>query len=118
MTGTLVLGSVPAAGVLALSSVATRKKTDQEHGPVVHTVEGLIPGLVKNGVALFLCVPYAAPTVVVLVWRPPQPVEHWRKPLDATDCANTCPQVTEFRVFAGAASVTEDCLYLNVFALS
>jgi para-nitrobenzyl esterase len=115
MTRALVLGSVLAAGLLALSSAATREKTDQEDGPVVITVEGPIRGSVKNGVAVFLGIPYAAPPVGVLRWRPPQPVEYWRKPLDATDYANTCPQVTEFGVFAGPASVTEDCLYLNVF---
>ena len=30
--------------------------------------------------------------------------------------ANTCPQITELGVFAGPVSLTEDCLYLNVFA--
>src|SRR4029079_8802581 len=35
--------------------------------------------------------------------------------LDATEFANTCPQVTELGAFAGPSSTTEDCLYLNVF---
>ena len=32
--------------------------------------------------------------------------------------ANTCPQITELGVFAGPVSVTEDCLFLNVFTPS
>src|SRR5262245_54046523 len=35
--------------------------------------------------------------------------------IDATQFANTCPQVTELGAFAGPSSTTEDCLYLNVF---
>jgi para-nitrobenzyl esterase len=45
---------------------------------------------------------------------PPSPPEHHAL-LDATEFANTCPQVTELGAFAGPSSVTEDCLYLNVF---
>ncbi|MBV9251612.1 MAG: carboxylesterase family protein, partial [Acetobacteraceae bacterium] len=34
---------------------------------------------------------------------------------DGSGRGNTCPQITELGVFAGPVSVTEDCLYLNVF---
>jgi para-nitrobenzyl esterase len=63
----------------------------------------------------FLGIPYAAPPVGNLRWRPPQPVKRWKDTLDATKYANTCPQVTELGAFAGPTSTTEDCLYLNVF---
>jgi para-nitrobenzyl esterase len=84
-------------------------------GPVVSTVEGPVRGVDKHGVYEFLGIPYAAPPVGNLRWRPPQPVEHWDSPLDATKFGNTCPQAEELGVFAGPASVTEDCLFLNVF---
>ena len=71
-------------------------------------------GFVKNGVNTFLGIPYAAPPVGALRWMPPAPAEHHAL-LDATEFANTCPQVTELGAFAGPTSVTEDCLYLNVF---
>jgi len=45
---------------------------------------------------------------------PPAPPAHHAL-LDATEFANTCPQVTELGAFAGPSSTTEDCLYLNVF---
>jgi len=63
----------------------------------------------------FKGIPYAAPPTGELRWRPPQPVAHWQDPLDATSFGNTCPQVTTLGVFASPASITEDCLYLNVF---
>ena len=88
---------------------------DGEAGPLVHTAEGPVRGLVKNGVYEFLGIPYAAPPVGNLRWRPPQPVQHWGPPRDATKFGNTCPQAEELGVFAGPASVTEDCLFLNVF---
>ena len=68
----------------------------------------------KNGVNKFLGIPYAAPPVGDLRWMPPAPAAHHAL-LDATEFANTCPQVTELGAFAGPSSTTEDCLYLNVF---
>jgi para-nitrobenzyl esterase len=47
---------------------------------------------------------------------PAPPTKH--SLLDATQFANTCPQVTELGAFAGPSSTTEDCLYLNVFTAS
>jgi para-nitrobenzyl esterase len=110
----LLLGSLLAAGVLSTSAMAGGAG-DREDGPVVQTNEGPVRGFVRNGVNIFLGIPYAAPPVGDLRWRGPQPVEPWREALDATSYANTCPQVTELGAFAGPSSITEDCLYLNVF---
>jgi para-nitrobenzyl esterase len=47
-----------------------------------------------------------------LRWRPPVHHAPWFAPLEATQFANHCPQPpSPF----GIASVTEDCLFLNVF---
>src|SRR5262249_8788305 len=80
--------------------------------------DGPVRGFVNSvGVNEFLGIPYAAPPVGDLRWRPPAPpAKH--SLLDATDYANTCPQVTELGAFAGPSSTTEDCLYLNVFSPS
>src|SRR6478672_7457948 len=84
------------------------------NGPTVSTGDGPVRGFVENGVNKFLGIPYAAPPVGNLRWMPPQaPAKHGL--LDATEFANTCPQVTELGAFAGPSSTTEDCLYLNVF---
>jgi para-nitrobenzyl esterase len=112
VTRALLLGSLLAVGVLSTPVTAQSRDDD---GPVVRTAEGPVRGFVKNGVGIFLGIPYAAPPVGNLRWRPPQPVGHWSRPLDATSYANTCPQVTELGAFAGPSSITEDCLYLNVF---
>jgi len=111
----ILLGSLFAASGLATSSSVAQGENERAEGPVVHTIEGPVLGFVRNGVSVFLGIPYAAAPVGNLRWRPPQPVEHWDEPLNATHYANTCPQVTELGAFAGPASITEDCLYLNVF---
>ena len=84
-------------------------------GPVVSTDKGSVRGFVENGVYSFLGIPYAAPPVGNLRWRPPAPAKRWDGVRDATEFGNICPQVTELGAFAGPTSITEDCLYLNVF---
>jgi para-nitrobenzyl esterase len=85
----------------------------QEQKPLVFTFSGPVRGSVTSaGVREFLGVPYAAPPVGNLRWRPPVPHAPWFAPLEATQFANHCPQPpSPF----GIASVTEDCLFLNVF---
>src|SRR6185437_8133507 len=104
------------ATILAGGTVASAPglAAPQGGGPTVNTADGPVRGIVKNGVNQFLGIPYAAPPVGDLRWMPPQaPAKHAL--LDATQFANTCPQVTELGAFAGPSSTTEDCLYLNVF---
>jgi para-nitrobenzyl esterase len=103
------MSAVPAVPIFCVPAHAG------EDGPVVSTTEGLVRGSEKNGVNIFLGIPYAAPPVGDLRWRPPAAVSKRQGTLDATAYANTCPQVTEFGAFAGPSSITEDCLYLNVF---
>ncbi len=84
-------------------------------GWVVGTDKGSVRGYKEDGVYRFLGIPYAAPPVGNLRWRPPQPAKRWKDTRDATEFANTCPQATGLGAFAGPTSTTEDCLYLNVF---
>src|SRR4051812_18621472 len=104
----------PAPGTAAGAQAARAAVTDAA-GPVVRTTEGRVAGFVKTGVTEFLGIPYAAPPVGELRWRPPQPHARWRTTLNATAYAPTCAQTTTLGVFAGPASISEDCLYLNVF---
>ena len=88
----------------------------QEHSPLVFTFSGPVRGSVTSaGIREFLGIPYAAPPVGNLRWRPPVPHAPWFAPLEATNFANHCPQPpSPF----GRVSVTEDCLFLNVFTPS
>ena len=111
----LLFCSLLAAGVVSAPALAHQDR-DRDNGPVVNTNEGPVRGFVENGVNKFLGIPYAAPPVGELRWQPPQPVARWGgRPLDATAFGNICAQTTTLGVFAGPASIDEDCLYLNVF---
>lgn len=66
-------------------------------------------------------IPFAAPPVGNLRWRPPQPVAGWEGVRDATAAAPACIQgrlpagVGSF-YDAGVDEMAEDCLYLNVWS--
>jgi para-nitrobenzyl esterase len=82
----------------------------------VTTQEGRVEGILKDGVAEFLGIPYAAPPVGNLRWKPPQQHASWTNVLQTKAYGPTCLQITEFGLFAGPANDNEDCLYLNVFS--
>ena len=72
------------------------------------TVEGIATPLARE----FLGVPYAAPPVGALRWRPPQPAASWSGVLEANTLPAGCPQpASDF----GSASTDENCLLLNVY---
>jgi para-nitrobenzyl esterase len=81
-------------------------------GTLVQTKDGPVCGLVANGVTSYLGIPYAAPPVGALRWRPPAPVTPWTTTFQATRPGADCPQPT----FPGSTprTTSEDCLNLNV----
>jgi len=106
----LLPGVLSAAAIFCLMPLAAHA---HERDALVFTLSGAVRGTVSPaGVREFLGIPYAAPPVGNLRWRPPLPHAPWFAPLEATQFANHCPQPpSPF----GIASVTEDCLFLNVF---
>ena len=78
----------------------------------VGIVQGVRFGTGQTGVA-FLGVPYAAPPVGDLRWKPPQPVRPWTGIRRATKFGAACPQLPAgWLPYIGW---NEDCLYLNVW---
>ncbi len=75
---------------------------------------GMVVGAREGAVVAFLGIPYAAPPVGRLRWRPPQPPAPWTGVRSATAYGLPCPQPR----FGGSPFVTawsEDCLNLNVW---
>jgi para-nitrobenzyl esterase len=73
---------------------------------------------VEHGVRTFKGIPYAAPPVGELRWRPPQPVVPWRATRDASSFGAECPQpqYPEGSVYVRPLRPhSEDCLFLNVW---
>ncbi len=78
---------------------------------LVHTHSGSVQGVVQGNLLVFRGIPYAAPPVGNLRWRPPQPPAQWTGIRDASSFGNLCPQIQDNGQLAGS----EDCLTLNIF---
>jgi para-nitrobenzyl esterase len=81
-------------------------------GTTITLEDGVVHGAVVGRSRAFLGIPFAAPPVGSLRWRPPAPVVPWEGVLDATSFAGACPQLP---ALVGSPSENEDCLYLNVW---
>jgi para-nitrobenzyl esterase len=111
--GAIAVGTLAATVTAAGASVTAARDSGARAAPVVSTAEGAVRGEIVGTADEFLGIPYAAPPVGPLRWRPPQPAARWHNVRDATKFAPHCPQpASPF----GEASMSENCLYLNVFA--
>jgi para-nitrobenzyl esterase len=81
-------------------------------GTVV-TDRGAVTGVESGSTWAYLGIPFAAPPVGALRWKPPAPAACWTGERAAKEWGPSCPQSDE----TGAAPVTgdEDCLQLNVW---
>ncbi|MEZ5565691.1 MAG: carboxylesterase family protein [Gammaproteobacteria bacterium] len=82
-------------------------------GPVVQTDHGAVLGTTNDGINVFRGIPYAAPPVGALRWRPPGPASTWKGVRDATAFGPICPQ--DLRSASPDTVQSEDCLSLNVY---
>ena len=85
--------------------------------PLAETVSGRVEGRSENGQSVFRGIPFAAPPVGPLRWRPPQAPAPWNGVRDAGKFGNVCPQ----RLGDGEYSLKdvpmgEDCLTLNIWS--
>ena len=85
---------------------------DAGAGPVARTRAGQVRGRVGEGVEAFLGIPYAAPPVGALRWRPPQRAKSWRGVREATEFGARAAAAESSN---GPRSEAEDCLFLNVW---
>lgn len=84
--------------------------------PLIETCHGKLRGRrLGEGVRGFFGIPYAAPPVGSLRWRPPEPPASWLGERDAEDFGNDAIQGQGKRV-SRAPGMSEDCLYLNIWA--
>ena len=83
---------------------------------VVQTAKGTVRGETVTDVGytafIYRGIPYAAPPVGDLRWKPPQPAAAWEGERAATEWSDRCPQGQS--TMGGGTETSEDCLYLNV----
>jgi para-nitrobenzyl esterase len=99
----VVLALAPSAGAVDQDRV-------QVTGGIIEGTRG--PG----GVRVFKGIPFAAPPVADLRWRPPRPVKPWNGVKQAQAFAAAPVQSPALAAMLGAPfNFSEDCLYLNVW---
>src|SRR5262249_5430570 len=99
----LTLIAMCAANAILVAKVAA--------APTINTENGFVKGIAAPGADEFLGIPYAAPPLGKLRWRPPQPHASWPGVFAATQMGNFCPEPDN----AGGILGSEDCLFLNVY---
>jgi para-nitrobenzyl esterase len=110
--------------VLATSLTAASAEAAPRHLPsptdhhssrdpsVVRVSDGVLQGAVHDRGRLFAGIPFAAPPVGELRWKPPARVTPWTGTLNATWPRAQCAQAASSYALP---AYTEDCLYLNVY---
>ncbi|MFJ6852384.1 carboxylesterase/lipase family protein [Streptomyces sp. NPDC091271] len=107
----LLLSALPGAALAAVPSGDTlpsagTQAADARTAPVADTRQGRVQGSSVAGADRFAGIPYAAPPVGSLRWKPPAPPAAWNGVRPATAFGSQCPQQT---------GGSEDCLSLNVY---
>lgn len=101
-------------------SVACPAQETEE--PRVTVTAGSLRGeairLGERTVYSFKGIPFAAPPVGRLRWRPPQPPERWQGIRDCLEFPPACPQPGDLTDGLRYPNQSEDCLYVNVWSPS
>jgi para-nitrobenzyl esterase len=82
----------------------------------VQIESGTLQGVEAQGLSIYKGIPYAAAPLGELRWRAPQPVRSWKGVRKATTFAPACLQTGVSMPGEAPPAVSEDCLYLNIWA--
>lgn len=101
---------------LTLAAMAISIATSAQDAVSVNTSYGILEGLDISGIKTFKGVPFAAPPTGDNRWREPQPLQPWQ---GIRECHDYAPDPMQEPIFGdmnfGADSISEDCLYLNIW---
>ena len=111
--------SVVGSAVLA-ASLGLAMQAAADPAPVTVKIDsGPIVGSTDGGISVWRGVPFAAPPIGPLRWKPPQPVAKWSDPRPSTEAGANCAQGVRGGATNGggvSSRGAEDCLTLQVFA--
>lgn len=108
-----LLGAGAALALLAGAAAAAASSP-----PVVTAPAGAVRGVAEGDIVSFKGMPYAAPPVGQMRWRPPAPAAHWDGVRAADQFGPACIQPTplvQSIYSADLGRTSEDCLTLNVW---
>jgi para-nitrobenzyl esterase len=100
---------------LLLAALIAAAQAVNAAAPQVVTQAGAISGISERGLSVFKGVPFAAPPVGDLRWRAPAAVAPWTGIRAADAFAAACMQDGVSMPGETPPTVSEDCLYLNIW---
>jgi para-nitrobenzyl esterase len=106
-------------GVIATAATSHGQQAADAQASIVRVDAGSLAGIQHNDVRMFFGIPYASPPVGDLRWRAPEPVKPWQTTRSAEAFGHACMQPAAVGGIAlppEFADMSEDCLYLNVWA--
>jgi para-nitrobenzyl esterase len=117
LTALLAVGATTIAIAVAVPIALSMQTADAQHGNPgeVKTTGGWIRGVSSTNYDEYLGIPYAAPPVGARRLMPPQPPASWNGVRDAIGFGNRCVQGSGWDPGYENPTLTEDCLYLNVY---
>jgi para-nitrobenzyl esterase len=86
--------------------------------PIVSTESGALVGRSDDGLSVYKGIPFAAPPIGDLRWRPPAAHARWSGTRIADRFAPACMQKGVSMPGETPPAISEDCLYLNIWAPS
>jgi para-nitrobenzyl esterase len=105
--------AVSLAALAALTIAPQARAADAAE--VVMTAQGPVQATVRGDMRTYFAIPFAAPPVGDLRWKPPQPAAKWTATLARTKTGAACLQTGPDSPFRTRGD-SEDCLYLDVHA--
>lgn len=114
----MIRATVFIAALIALSATSSKiaAASTPTDAPRVTVAQGRLEGQVRDGATRYLGVPYAAPPVGPLRWRPPQAPRRWDDVRLAASMGALCIQPPPGGdPGVGPMPMSEDCLTLNVW---
>lgn len=118
----IALWLIAASIFISASAQETNKSKQKQASTVVKVDGGQLLGVESDGVISFKGIPFAAPPIGELRWRPPQPAPKWTGVRTAAEFGPSCiqrgfgpPTGAQTPAPVAAQGSSEDCLYLNVW---
>jgi para-nitrobenzyl esterase len=108
--------SSTSASSTSASSTGTGGSAPMDAPTLVTTKDGPVQATVVGSTRAFFAIPFAAPPVGDLRWKPPAPPTPWTKPIAAPAPGPECPQLDALTSTMLDSTSSEDCLTLNVWA--